>query len=236
MDTMTPRIHLPDERRNHWRALWIIVALIAFCAVFVLIDQAYNRFISVRFPNAGTSAGMATLYGIASRAHLIIPLLLIVMWRPRLLGFQVGRTRQYWRMLLVMLIANCGIVGVYLWLTNSATPYSGNQWLVTEVVTVPLVEETMWRGVVLAVLLLAFQRLYPANPSGHLAVWSSGLAFGLLHAGNALAGTPWLFVAVQVLNATVWGVVYGYARARTESVYPPIVLHATMNLVVVLFS
>jgi membrane protease YdiL (CAAX protease family) len=235
MNIMSSKIHLPDERRNHWRALWIIVALIAFCAVFVLIDQVYYRFISTRFPDAGASAGVATLYGIVSRAHVIVPLLLLVMWRPRLLGFQVGQMRQYWRMLLVMLIANCGVVGVYLWLTNSATPYSGNQWLVTEVVTVPLVEETMWRGVVFAVLLLAFQRIYLAGLSSHLAVWSCGLAFGLLHAGNALAGAPLPFVAIQVLNAAVWGVVYGYARAKTESVYPPIVLHAAMNLVVVLF-
>jgi membrane protease YdiL (CAAX protease family) len=39
---------------------------------------------------------------------------------------------------------------------------------------------------------------------------------------------------VQVLNAAIWGVVYGYARALTASLYPPIIMHAAMNLVVVL--
>jgi membrane protease YdiL (CAAX protease family) len=39
---------------------------------------------------------------------------------------------------------------------------------------------------------------------------------------------------VQVLNAGVWGIVYGYARALTDSIYPPMLLHAAMNLVVVL--
>lgn len=220
---------------SHLRALLIILSLAIFCIVFMVVDQAYNRFLSVRFPNVGTSAWLATLYGIVSSAHIILIILPFVLWRPRWLGLQLGKTPKYWRMLVVMLIVNCGIVAGYLWLTGSGTPYSGNQWLVTEVVTVPVVEELFWRGLVFAGLLLAFRQSYKENSANHLAVWTSGLAFGLLHAGNALAGVPIAFVAVQVLNATIWGVVYGYARAKTESIYPPILLHAAMNLVVVLF-
>lgn len=133
-----------------------------------------------------------------------------------------------------MLVANCGVVGAYLVYSGGATPYSGNEWLLTEVVVVPLVEETMWRGAVFAALLSAFRGIYSGARATTLAVWSSGLAFGLLHATNVLVGVPLLFVAIQVLNAAVWGIVYGYARAVTHSVYPPIVLHAAMNLVVVI--
>lgn len=43
-----------------------------------------------------------------------------------------------------MLVVNCGVVGGYLTLTAGPTPFSGDQWLLTEVVTVPVVEETMW--------------------------------------------------------------------------------------------
>lgn len=220
---------------SNLRALLILPILALFCVVFVVVDQAYNRFISAIFPNLGTSAWLATLYGIVSRAHIILIILPFALWRPRLLGLQIGKIRQYWRMLLIMLIANCGIVAGYLWLTGGGTPYSGNQWLVTEVITVPVLEELFWRGLVFAGLLLAFRQLYKENTANHLAVWVSGLAFGLLHGGNTLAGVPIAFVAVQVLNATIWGVVYGYARAKTESIYPPILLHAAMNLVVVLF-
>lgn len=49
-----------------------------------------------------------------------------------------------------MLLVNCGVVVGYLLLTQSSTPYNGNQWLVTEMVTVPVVEETFWRGFVSA--------------------------------------------------------------------------------------
>jgi membrane protease YdiL (CAAX protease family) len=89
---------------------------------------------------------------------------------------------------LVFLLANCGIVGGYLLLSGSTTPYGGNEWLITEVVTVPLVEETMWRGAVFAALCAAFGRMYSDGVGTTLAVWSSGVAFGLLHAANALVG------------------------------------------------
>jgi membrane protease YdiL (CAAX protease family) len=207
----------------------------AFSVLFVLIDGAYYKFAAAHFPNVGTSAWLATLWGIFSRAHLLILGAPLVLWRPRLFGFQIGRTWQHWRMLLIMLLVNCGVIAAYLWLTGGTTPYSGNQWLVTEVITVPVIEETFWRGIVFTTLLLALRRFYSENTSRHLAVWFSGLAFGLLHAANVLAGVPLLFVAIQTLNAIVWGVVYGYARAKTESIYPPIFLHAAMNFVVVLF-
>ena len=134
-----------------------------------------------------------------------------------------------------MLAVNCGVVAAFLWVTGGGTPYSGNQWLFTETVIVPVVEETIWRGVAFSVLLALFERVHPERTATHLTVWLSGIAFGMLHAANALAGVPVAFVAIQTLSAMVWGVMYGYARAETNSVYPPMFLHAAMNLVVVLF-
>lgn len=229
MHTDTPR------SRASLYTILIILALAASCVLFVVIDQAYFQFANARFPNVGASAWLATLWGVISRAHLLIVMIPLVLLRPQLLGFQVGSIREHWRMLLIMLLANCGIIAAYLWLTRSTTPYSGNQWLLTEVVTVPVVEETFWRGIVFSVLLLALRRFHPENTSNHLAVWLSGVAFGVLHAANMLAGVPVLFAAIQALNAAIWGIVYGYARARTGSVYPPMLLHAAMNLVVILF-
>jgi membrane protease YdiL (CAAX protease family) len=217
------------------RLALIIIGLLAFAALFVFVDGEYYRFADARFPNVGTSSWLANLWGVVSRAHVLIVIVPLVIWKPRFLGFQFGKIRQHWRMLLMMLLANCSVIAAYLLLTGSSTPYSGNQWLATEVVTVPLVEEIFWRGLVFTVLLQALGKLYPQNTAGHWAVWLSGVAFGLLHANNLIAGVPIQFVAIQVLNATIWGIVYGYARAKTESIYPPILLHAAMNLVVVLF-
>ena len=180
-------------------------------------------------------AWLASLWGVVSRLHLIILLVPLVIWKPRLMGFQIGKTWQHWRMLLFMLLANCGVIAAYLWLTSSTTPYSGNQWLVTEIIIVPIVEETFWRGLVFFLLLKVLSRFYSEKTSTVLTVLLSGLAFGLLHANNYFAGVPIQFIAIQVLNASIWGVMYGYARAKTDSIYPAMFLHAAMNFVVVLF-
>jgi membrane protease YdiL (CAAX protease family) len=230
----TPRSDAGAHRPPALQSLAVLAGLVAFCAVFLVIDQGYNRFVDARFPPVDGSAWSATAYGVVSRLHLILPLAAVVLWRPRAMGFQLGRTRRHWRLVLFLLAVNCGVVGGYLLLTGGSTPYSGNEWLLTEVLTVPLVEETLWRGAVFAVLLAAFRRIHPEGGATTRTIWASGLAFGLLHGANALVGVPLLFVGVQMLNAAVWGVAYGYARAVTDSIYPPLMLHAAMNLVVVL--
>jgi membrane protease YdiL (CAAX protease family) len=227
---------LPQPRPHSARpALLALLAVVAFSGTFLALDQTYYRFVAARFPPIGESPVLASVFGLAARAHLILALAALWLWRPHWLAFHVGRIGAHARLLLVMLAANCGLVGGFLFFSGGATPYSGNQWLLTEVVTVPLVEEVFWRGLVLSALFLVLDRAYPHPSAWHLSIWLGGLAFGLLHAGNALAGVPSQFVIVQTLNAVIWGVAYGYARALTGSIYPPIILHAAMNLVVTLF-
>jgi hypothetical protein len=140
-------------RSKFWSyPLLIFLGVVAFSLLFLWLDNAYYRFAAARFPAVGDSVGLANLWGVVSRAHLLVLLVPLVLWRPRQMGFQLdlARVRQHWRLLLGMLLANCGVIAGYLWLTQSSTPYSGNQWLLTEVVTVPVVEETFWRGLVFA--------------------------------------------------------------------------------------
>ncbi len=133
---------------------------------------------------------------------------------------------------MLRIVLNGGVIAAYVLLTRSGTPYSGKQWLLTEMITVPLIEETLWRGIVFAGLLLLLRRSNSEATSQRWAILLSGVAFGMLHLGNALFGVPVAFVAIQALNAIIWGIVYGYTRSKTESIYPTIVLHAAMNLII----
>lgn len=215
--------------------LWIFSGLLAFTALFLLIDQTYIRFLSPLFPPVGTSVWLATTWGIVSRAPWVVVIVTLAILKPGLLGLQAGEMWSRWRLVLSIIALNCAIVGGFLLITGDGTPYSGNQWLFTEIVTVPLVEELFWRGLVFSLLLALFQKGLSRNLSLTLAVWLSGIVFGLLHASNVLAGVPFEYVAVQTLNAVIWGVVYGYLRAKTGSVWPSVLAHAAMNLIVVLF-
>jgi membrane protease YdiL (CAAX protease family) len=73
----------------------------------------------------------------------------------------------------------------------------------------PVVEELIFRG-------LGFALLAPYGQ--WVAILGTGILFGLWHG---------LLIALPVLAA--FGVVLGWLRARTNSIYPCIVLHATFN-------
>jgi membrane protease YdiL (CAAX protease family) len=205
-------------------------ATLAFGLLVVISDRFWLAWMEQLFPNASPN-----LWGLVSRGHMLIfGIVVITVWGgPRRFGFQVGKTFQHWKMLITMLIVNCAVVGGYLVLSGG-TPYSGNEWLLTETVWVPLIEELVWRGVVFTLLLAGLRSYYPERTSTILTIWIGGVVFGLLHANNLLYGVPPAFVAIQVLNAGVWGVVYSLARAKTDSIYPSMVLHSVMNLLVVL--
>lgn len=226
---------IPVDKRTNGRTLYILLGLIVFSATFALVDEVYVRFVSGVFPSVGTSTALATLYGVVSRLHIAIPLLILAAWRPNLFALQFGSIRQHWRLLLAMLAFNCGVITAYLWLSGGGTPYSDNQWLITEAVTVPLIEELMWRGILLTAMFALLARVDAPVAGHHVAIWSVGIAFGLLHFRNAFFGVPVEFALIQALSAVVWGVLYGYARFKTDSVLPAIGLHASMNLIVVLF-
>jgi membrane protease YdiL (CAAX protease family) len=235
MDNTSTKTNPSTNSKQILYIIIVFICVLAFVATFLLVDNVYYKFSNTWFPNVGTSAWLASLWGVVSRLHLIILMVPLVIWKPRLFGFQMGKTWQHWRMLLIMLIANCGVIAAYLWLTGSTTPYSGNQWLATEIIIVPMVEETFWRGLVFFILLKVLSRFYSDKNSTTLTILLSGLAFGLLHANNLFAGVPIQFITIQVLNASIWGIMYGYTRSRTESIYPSMFLHAAMNFVVVLF-
>ena len=80
----------------------------------------------------------------------------------------------------------------------------------------PAVEELTYRGLGLSLL----------QPYGTvLAVVATGVLFGLAH--GLLIGLPIL---------TVFGIVVGWLRVRTASIYPPIALHAAFNGIALLVS
>jgi membrane protease YdiL (CAAX protease family) len=80
----------------------------------------------------------------------------------------------------------------------------------------PAVEELTYRGLGLSLL----------TPYGTgLAILVSGVLFGAAHG---------LLIALPVL--AVFGIVVGWLRVRTDSIYPPMLLHATFNGTALLVS
>jgi hypothetical protein len=121
---------------------------------------------------------------------------------------------------LVTIFVVAGILGRFLdagreqglvpdgWDSSRAAPFAANFLVI--VVAAPLVEELIFRGV-------GF-RLFSWVSGPAVAIAVTSLAFGLAHG---------LVVALPVLS--LFGVVLGWLRLKTGSLYPPMILHGTFN-------
>jgi membrane protease YdiL (CAAX protease family) len=94
------------------------------------------------------------------------------------------------------------------WDSSRASAFAANFAVI--VFVVPFVEETTYRGLGFAAVRSSF------GPAA--AVLVTGVAFGLSH--GLLLGLPVL---------TLFGIILALLRWKTESLYPPIVLHALFN-------
>jgi membrane protease YdiL (CAAX protease family) len=93
------------------------------------------------------------------------------------------------------------------WDSSRAAPFVAFFLVVTFIA--PAVEELTYRGLGISLL----------QPWGVvLAILVTGVLFGAAHG---------LLVALPIL--TVFGLVVGWVRVRTDSIYPPVILHATFN-------
>ena len=100
------------------------------------------------------------------------------------------------------------------WDSSRAAPFVAFFIVVT--VVAPVVEELTYRGLGISLVL----------PWGALlAIGATGLLFGAAHG---------LLVALPIL--TVFGLVVGWLRVRTDSVYPGMALHATFNAIALIAS
>jgi membrane protease YdiL (CAAX protease family) len=100
------------------------------------------------------------------------------------------------------------------WDPSRAAPFIAFFLAVT--LLAPIVEELTYRG-------LGFSLFRPYGVA--VAVVSTGLLFGLTHG---------LLIGLPVLG--FFGIVVGWLRARTDSVYPGMLLHATFNGVALLVA
>lgn len=158
----------------------------------------------------------------------IYPLLVafgFTLWRPRFYGIQIGSTISCWRTVLSSLLVVGLVVGAYV-LAGNRTPWDSRG--VVNFTIVPLYEEVIYRGILFTLILTYARRHFTEKQSLWIAVAISALGFGLSHISNAFY-VGWSFALFQVAFASLFGLLAGYNRARTESLIAPILLHALMN-------
>ena len=86
-------------------------------------------------------------------------------------------------------------------------------------------EEVLFRGYILNEL-LAITGKYKA----YLALIVNGILFGLFHLINAIYGRPYQQVLIQIISASVIGVVYAAVYLYSDSIWVAIALHTLFNV------
>lgn len=154
--------------------------------------------------------------------------MVLTCWAPASFGWRWGDTGRRWRLVLSALLGVVAVVGLFR-LVGSGTPYEPS---FGDFVIVPLGEEGLFRGFLLVVLLTLFRRRLAQSRAVSCAVVVSAIAFGVGHLGN-LGYVSAQFVLLQVIAATVFGLLAGWVKVRTDSLIGPVLLHAAMNIVAV---
>lgn len=210
----------------------VLSILVLFGACIVSLALAFSNEPYFNLVNSIFHAEGAVARGLLFSSFLLIIGFVVVVWKPRFYGFQIGESLHHWSSVLIVVAAICSFTAIALSLV-ARTPYSGANWF-NEMVLVPLSEEMMWRGVIFSILLVILNKLHKERTAAALAVIYSSIAFGLAHSGNILT-LPLQFVLMQMAYATITGLASGYLRHKTKSVYPAMLLHAAYNLIAILF-
>ncbi len=147
------------------------------------------------------------------------------------LGFRIhgfsGRTRGFLLSLpfLAVAVNNAPIIGLAdgsVWVHATASNYA---WFGLYCVSVGLLEETVFRGIILPLLLRVFP---PTRKGAFWAVISSSALFGALHLINLLSSDP-LSVLAQVGYSFLIGAMCAVVMLLCRNVFACAFLHAVYN-------
>jgi membrane protease YdiL (CAAX protease family) len=146
-------------------------------------------------------------------------------WSSRVGLNGVSQWREVWLLWLPAIYALLNLVNLLG--KKLQAPPDWTPWLqvAASTVSVPLIEESVFRCLILAILLNRFHRTH-AEVIG--AVLFSSMLFGLWHITTLWVGVPWQHVLANIVYATLAGVGFCAVVLRTRCVWLIMVAHAGM--------
>jgi membrane protease YdiL (CAAX protease family) len=207
----------------------------AFLTTFYILWAVLLTF-AVNFANTPVRTALADsfpavhlyIYDIFSDAVWLSVALFVAVLMPRFFGYQIGDTFKHKKVLIGMLLFFAGTPLVYR-LLMGGIPFSANTWFF-EGIVVPFTEEGFFRGIIFTVMLWGLGKIYSERTAQILALIISTFIYAFFHLGN-IGTYPTGFILFQVSYSIIFGLLFGYSRLTTRSIYPAILFHAIVNLV-----
>lgn len=141
------------------------------------------------------------------------------------IGWTWPHRRWYWLAGAATGAGGACVLGLFLWLGHRPLPIRDTQQatVVLAVGVAPILEEVIFRGLILSAALYLCGRLrLSRSASAWLSVVAAALLFGLAHSGRT--GTP-------LAETVLMGVAYGWLRIQSGSTAVSAGAHSSFNLV-----
>jgi len=218
---------------ERWAVEWpVLVALLATVtgAGLAILTYALAQPLGVLFGRGARARHLAESLSRCLATALVVVLLWHLGWLEATGLARLGGWRLWLSVLLPLVYMT--LVGVHLYTGDlrAGVPDRRLAGAVTlNMLAVGLLEETLFRGVVLQVLLSGWGDSR-WSVAGSLVL--SSLLFGLTHMLNLLAGKAVREALEQGLSAFVSGLCYGVLVLWSGSIWPAVALHGAVNAVV----
>lgn len=167
------------------------------------------------------------VYDIFSDTAWLFVAFIVAIWSPRLFGYQTGEIFNHKKILILFAVFFFITPMVYRFIAGN-TPFSTNTWFF-EGIIVPFAEEGFFRGVIFTMMLQGFSKIISLRNSELFAIIISTLSYAILHLAN-IGTYPTQFVIFQIFYSIIFGLIFGYSRMKTKSIYPSIIFHAILSL------
>lgn len=213
---------------KHPVAFGIIIALTF--TVLAIVSYALSFPLSALFPKDACGQQMSE----ATTRAILALLFILLLWRfgwLRAAGFTRWPTWKTWLLLLPAIVYKVGAV-LYAYTGNLQYMFPGLELTAAVLfnqVTVGLIEETAFRGIVMVAML---KRWGDTKRGIVKSVLLSALIFGAPHLINVTTGKPLLPTILQCLGACLGGIIYGAFVLYGKSIWPAVFLHALVNAAV----
>lgn len=210
------------KKRYFQTSLLLLVSVKISIIIAVLNSYVANFIWKKYYPFQGLNAYHTLFY-----SYPLIIGLLLTFYDPRNYGLLPANTVKYWRICLMWFLII--IIPILTYLKNvSSTPFHGMSWQVF--IMAPIGEELIFRGAFFTWIQETLTDIFDEENENLILILTivfSALAFGAWHIPNIMVAPS--YTISQISYTTILGIIFGYLRYKTESIYICIFIHCVIN-------
>ena len=214
-------------KRKIFHTSLLLILSIKISIILALLNSYFANFIWKKY-YYGYS--LDTYHTIFYSYPLLIGLLM-TLYNPREFGLGLAQTFKNWKISLICTLIIIIPILVY-FKTTAYSPFHSMSWQVF--ILAPLGEEIIFRGAFYTWINETLKDIIDNHEEVIilLSIVFSALAFGFWHIPNIIVEPT--YTVSQISHTTFLGLIFGYLRYKTGSIYSSVIIHSIINFLATL--